>query len=308
MGLPPLKFDNYYTLFDVQQNFTQKELKKGYQNLVRVYHPDKNKDVDTTDIFQQIRKAFECLSDDNERAIYDKKMRVELLKKEKEAKADKKRSRMKAELDERERVYKVRKMEEQQRRYSKEQNISKESQENYEKTLVDQQVRQLKQKLLISKGEGVGGGFSSDFIVLKWNATKSIYSKDDLLGIFSSFGSIKIIEILTDQLAILVFRKDDGAIKLMHSVQEGKNFGIPSNRININWANQQSQEGHFAGNTTTSSNISGEDFKRSKNSKTEKTFQKERFSATPVIPSLEEHLALEKEVLNMLLDAANEIK
>ena len=35
------------------------------------WHPDKNRDKDTTEIFQQIQEAYQCLSNDQERAWYD---------------------------------------------------------------------------------------------------------------------------------------------------------------------------------------------------------------------------------------------
>jgi DnaJ family protein A protein 5 len=35
------------------------------------WHPDKNKDKDTTEIFQNILEAYNVLSDPNERAWYD---------------------------------------------------------------------------------------------------------------------------------------------------------------------------------------------------------------------------------------------
>ena len=47
------------------------ELKQAYRKQALKWHPDKNREVDTTDKFQQIQEAYQCLSNDQERAWYD---------------------------------------------------------------------------------------------------------------------------------------------------------------------------------------------------------------------------------------------
>ena len=42
-----------------------------YRDLSRKYHPDKNPDVDTTEKFMEIKMAFEILSSDEKRVLYD---------------------------------------------------------------------------------------------------------------------------------------------------------------------------------------------------------------------------------------------
>lgn len=48
-----------------------KTLNKGYKKASLKWHPDKNKETDTTEIFQQINEAYQCLSDPQSRAWYD---------------------------------------------------------------------------------------------------------------------------------------------------------------------------------------------------------------------------------------------
>ena len=60
---------------------TQRRLKKyiyllhqqlqAYKKAALKWHPDKNQDRDTTEIFQQIQEAHECLTNADERAWYD---------------------------------------------------------------------------------------------------------------------------------------------------------------------------------------------------------------------------------------------
>lgn len=53
------------------RNFTPSELKKAYREASRIYHPDKNPDVDTTDKFLEIKTAAETLGSEFVRMNYD---------------------------------------------------------------------------------------------------------------------------------------------------------------------------------------------------------------------------------------------
>jgi DnaJ-class molecular chaperone len=53
------------------RNFTPTELKKCYREASRIYHPDKNPDVDTTDLFLEVKTAAEILGTDFIREQYE---------------------------------------------------------------------------------------------------------------------------------------------------------------------------------------------------------------------------------------------
>ena len=55
------------------QGLTSGQLKKKYRDLSRKYHPDKNRQNgnDTTEIFMEIKTAFEILGDPEKRVSYD---------------------------------------------------------------------------------------------------------------------------------------------------------------------------------------------------------------------------------------------
>ena len=95
-------FDDYYKILNVDKNSDFEEIKKAYKKQIKIYHPDKNKDKNSTETFLKIQKAFETLTDEKKKKEYDlnlldyeqkqklsqrrKEMLNELERKEKEAK------------------------------------------------------------------------------------------------------------------------------------------------------------------------------------------------------------------------------
>jgi curved DNA-binding protein CbpA len=61
-----------YEILEIKPNATEIEIKKAYHRLVKIYHPDKNKDVDTSEKFQKIHSAYEILNNDKTRQEYQK--------------------------------------------------------------------------------------------------------------------------------------------------------------------------------------------------------------------------------------------
>jgi DnaJ-class molecular chaperone len=64
--------ENYYKILGVSESSSKDEIKKSYRKLVMKYHPDKNPDnPKAQEIFYKIQKAYETLSDDNQREKYN---------------------------------------------------------------------------------------------------------------------------------------------------------------------------------------------------------------------------------------------
>ncbi|XP_060528187.1 dnaJ homolog subfamily B member 6 isoform X1 [Cylas formicarius] len=64
---------DYYRVLEVSKSATTVEIKKAYKKLALKWHPDKNPDNmdEATKKFKEISEAYEVLSDDTKRKLYD---------------------------------------------------------------------------------------------------------------------------------------------------------------------------------------------------------------------------------------------
>lgn len=66
---------NLYETLGVKQSCSQHDIKKAYRKLARIYHPDKVNEAKrkiAEDKFKSIGKAYEILSDESKRKLYDR--------------------------------------------------------------------------------------------------------------------------------------------------------------------------------------------------------------------------------------------
>lgn len=64
---------DYYELLEVTKNSDKSAIKKAYRKMAMKYHPDKNPDdKEAEEKFKAVNEAYQVLSDDEKRAIYDR--------------------------------------------------------------------------------------------------------------------------------------------------------------------------------------------------------------------------------------------
>lgn len=62
---------DFYKILNLEKTCTNSDIKKAYRNLIVIYHPDKNKDENANQKFNDIQMAYELLRDEKKRKEYD---------------------------------------------------------------------------------------------------------------------------------------------------------------------------------------------------------------------------------------------
>lgn len=64
---------DYYEILEVEKTSSKEVIKKAYRKMALKYHPDRNPDdKQAEEMFKRINEAYEVLSDDSKREIYDR--------------------------------------------------------------------------------------------------------------------------------------------------------------------------------------------------------------------------------------------
>ena len=80
---------NYYEILKISPLASPSTIKRSYQRLARVHHPDKNKNnPEAAEIFKQINEAYEVLSNTFKRKDFDRQLKEEKEKKERAQEKD----------------------------------------------------------------------------------------------------------------------------------------------------------------------------------------------------------------------------
>lgn len=64
-------FRDYYKILNINYPSSQEEIKTAYRKQSILWHPDKNPNIDTTEIMQDINEAYAILSNPEKKVRYD---------------------------------------------------------------------------------------------------------------------------------------------------------------------------------------------------------------------------------------------
>ncbi|KAG7370884.1 DnaJ C terminal domain containing protein [Nitzschia inconspicua] len=64
--------EDFYRLLGISRDAAKKDIKKAYRQKSLEFHPDKNKEEGAAEKFAEINRAYEVLSDEEKRKIYDR--------------------------------------------------------------------------------------------------------------------------------------------------------------------------------------------------------------------------------------------
>lgn len=64
---------SYYEILEVSRDANKETIKKAYRKMAKLYHPDKNPgDAQAEHNFKLCNEAYQCLSDEQQRSVYDR--------------------------------------------------------------------------------------------------------------------------------------------------------------------------------------------------------------------------------------------
>lgn len=69
-------FKDYYQILGISPFASKQEIRQAYRKMSLKWHPDRNPDVDVTEMMQDINEAYTILYNDTSRSRYDKEYRA----------------------------------------------------------------------------------------------------------------------------------------------------------------------------------------------------------------------------------------
>ena len=225
-ALKGLKNFNLYEILEIEKTEDQDIIKKSYKKLIKKYHPDKNKDFNTVEKFDQIKLAFEILKNFELKALYDERLKGKEENKKKKNEMDSKRRKFMEDLEHKEKInekknkgeentskdfsfnsdcFKYKKYEEEFNKFFEENLLNKKNQkeENNKKTNIEDKLNKFGLKVILKIN------FLFNFQI-KWRRDiDCIFTKETIKSYFKEFGTIEEIILLEkENKAMLIFTND----------------------------------------------------------------------------------------------------
>ncbi|XP_078419163.1 dnaJ homolog subfamily C member 17 isoform X6 [Cetorhinus maximus] len=233
-----------YSLLEVSEDATGKEIKKAYRQKALKCHPDKNPDnPKAVELFHQLSQALEVLTDAAAKAAYDKIRKAKKQAAERNQKLDSKRKKVKLDLEAREREAQLNEEEEIKIAKNLDEVIARLREEGSRH--LEEQQRLIKEQIMLERDQRLQGSDvrtdsknnSTPKLKLKWKCKKDDesnggYSHEYLLSILKKYGEV---------LNLLISSKKKGtAIVEFSSTKTAElafknETGLTSNPLKISW-------------------------------------------------------------------------
>ncbi|KAK6182290.1 hypothetical protein SNE40_010005 [Patella caerulea] len=241
--MPPsdiLKLD-LYGLLDVTAEATEKEIVSAYRKKARKCHPDKNPDnPKAAELFHELSKALELLTDAAARAAYDKALKARKAAELRHRELDSKRKKLKEDLEAREDSVELQNKTEAAAKKNLEAEIERLRKEGNKLLEAEQDLlrESLKQQTVVTVDSSDDDVPVSPKIKVKWKARKGDesnggYNKNNLEALFSQYGEVAFVLVSAKKSgsAIIEFDKSPSS-KLLEVEYED---GLPNNPFTVSW-------------------------------------------------------------------------
>lgn len=216
-------FEDFYAFLHIQKTDDQDAIKKAYRTLAKKFHPDKNQgNIDTTEMFLNIQKAYEVLSDAKKKSDYDNKYEYHM----KKSYLSHKRKKMIDDLLNRE----------------KEANSKDSAKKAYSKYYSDSK-----------KGDEIKKTKNYCLKVVVNNEAHITLSEEVVRAYFENYGEIQDMYILSKDTAYIKFKYDILIDNIIEKCQSDKSIGKIFSLFKKNWEKVSSKRGKIKNEMNSSS-------------------------------------------------------
>ncbi|XP_059621234.1 dnaJ homolog subfamily C member 17 [Phlebotomus argentipes] len=254
-----------YGLLCVDTTASATEIRKAYRKKALDCHPDKNPDnPKAAELFHELAKALEILSDESARAAYDRVLNARKAAELRNRQLDSKRKKLKADLEERERA--ANSAANKRKSYNTEaKSPEEELKEEIERLrkegsrLLEEEQELLRQQIHQTLNNSTQWDSSKHRIKIKWTAAKGDssnggYNEEVLRKYLQKFGDIE---------AIVVSGKKPGSAIVEYKTREASEMAIayekgnPENPLRLEWIGEPPKDNKSA---PASANVTDKDF------------------------------------------------